>query len=66
MDFNHQPSIMNGLQSPQIQGVRTEGGYSSESLPDVELVSPMIQRKIIGGKDINLALLLIPHYEGAI
>ena len=46
-------------------GVRTEGGYSSKSLPDVELVSPMIQRKIIKGKDINLAVLLIPHYEGA-
>ena len=46
-------------------GVRTEGPYSSKSLPDVELVSPMIQRKIIEGKDINLAGLLIPHYEGA-
>ena len=42
-DLNvNQPGVFN-----QIQGVRTEGGYSSESLPDVELVSPMIRRKII-------------------
>ena len=55
----------NGLSIPQSHGLRTDRGYSSESLPHVELVSPMIRRKIIEGKDINLAVLLIPHYEGA-
>ena len=39
-------------------------GYSSESLPHVELVSPMIGKKILEGKNVNLAVLLIPHYEG--
>ena len=39
-------------------------GYSSESLPHVELVSPMIRKKILEGKNVNLAVLLIPHYEG--
>ena len=55
----------NGLSIPQSHGLRTDRGYSSESLPHVELVSPMIRRKIIEGKDINLAVLLMPHYEGA-
>ena len=59
LNINH-PGVIN-----QFQGVMTEGGYSSESLPHVELVSPTIRRKIIEGKDINLAVLLIPHYEGA-
>ena len=39
-------------------------GYSSESLRHVELVSPMIRKKILEGKNVNLAVLLIPHYEG--
>ena len=64
-DLSHQPGIMNGLQSPQIQGVRTEGGYSSESLPHIKLVFPLSRRKIIEGKNVNLAVLLIPHYEDA-
>ena len=55
----------NRLSIPQSHGLRTDRGYSSESLPHVELVSPMIRRKIIEGKGINLAVLLIPHYEGA-
>ena len=55
----------NGLSIPQSHGLRSDRGYSSESLPHVELVSPMIRRKIIEGKDINLAVLLISHYEGA-
>ena len=49
----------------QPRGFRTGIGFSSESLPQVELVSPMIRRKIIEGKNINLAVLLIPYYEGA-
>ena len=55
----------NGLSIPQSHGLRSDRGYSSESLPHVELVSPMIRRKIIEGKNINLAVLLISHYEGA-
>ena len=39
-------------------------GYSSELLPHVELVSPMIRKKILEGKNVNLAVLLIPHYKG--
>ena len=34
-------------------------------MPQVELVSPKIRQNIVEGKDINLAVLLIPHYEGA-
>ena len=49
----------------QLRGFRTGVGFSSESLPQVELVSPMIRRKIIEGKNINLAVLLISYYEGA-
>ena len=62
---DNQIHAANGLSIPQSHGLRTDRGYSSESLPHVELVSPMIRRKIIEGKDINLAVLLMPHYEGA-
>ena len=56
-------SVVGMLNQPR--GFRTGIGFSAESLPQVELVSPMIRRKIIEGKNINLAVLLIPYYEGA-
>lgn len=43
---------------------RSRFGYVSESLPLVETVSPAIRKQIITGRDVNLAALLIPYYNG--
>ena len=43
--------------------VRTQFGFAAESLPFVETVSPALRRQIIEGKDVNLASLLIPHFN---
>lgn len=45
--------------------VRTTYGYSSESLPLVETISPQLRQNIIAGKDVNLTSLLIPYFTGA-
>ena len=39
-------------------------GFAADSLPFVETVSPAIRRQVIEGKDVNLAVLLIPYYTG--
>ena len=39
-------------------------GYAADSLPFVETVSPAIRRQVTEGKDVNLAVLLIPYYTG--
>jgi len=44
--------------------VRTAYGYATHSLPLVETVSPVIRQNIISGRDVNLASLLIPYYNG--
>ncbi|VDI01036.1 Hypothetical predicted protein [Mytilus galloprovincialis] len=44
--------------------VQTSRGYSAESLPFVETVTPQLRRNIISGMDINLSSLLIPYYVG--
>ena len=44
--------------------VKTPHGYSAESLPLVETISPNMRKNIIEGKDVNLAALLIPYYSG--
>ena len=44
--------------------VKTPHGYSAESLPLVETISPHMRKNIIKGKDVNLAALLIPYYSG--
>ncbi|CAG2191955.1 unnamed protein product [Mytilus edulis] len=44
--------------------VQTPRGYSAESLPFVETVTPQLRRNIISGMDINLSSLLIPYYVG--
>ena len=44
--------------------VKTPHGYSAESLPIVESISPHMRKNIIEGKDVNLAALLIPYYSG--
>ena len=44
--------------------IRTRFGYAAHSLPLVETVSPSIRQNIITGRDINLAALLIPYFNG--
>ena len=44
--------------------VKTPHGYSAESLPMVETISPHMRKNIIEAKDVNLAALLIPYYSG--
>ena len=44
---------------------RTRFGFSAESLPLVETISPALRQQIITGKDVNLASLLIPYYNPA-
>ncbi|KAK3083306.1 hypothetical protein FSP39_019047 [Pinctada imbricata] len=46
------------------QYARGPFGYSMESLPAVETVSPQLRQQIIQGRDVNLASLLIPYYAG--
>ena len=41
----------------------TEFGVSADDLPHVDVVSETLRRKIIEGKYINLACLLIPEFE---
>ena len=38
-------------------------GVASESLPEVETVSATLKTAILDGKDVNLASLLIPHFD---
>ena len=42
---------------------RSTAGFASESLPEVETVSPALRSAILDGKDVNLACLLIPHFD---
>jgi hypothetical protein len=46
------------------QYVRTAYGFSAESLPLVETISPQFRQSIISGRDVNLAAMLIPYYSG--
>ena len=43
----------------------SQWGYSAESLPFVETISSTLKKNIIAGKDVNLAALLIPYYNGS-
>lgn len=43
---------------------RTRFGFSSETLPLVETISPSLRNQIISGRDVNLAALLIPYFTG--
>ncbi|CAC5361186.1 unnamed protein product [Mytilus coruscus] len=45
--------------------VRTAHGYSTETLPFVETISPQLRKNIISGMEINLTSLLIPYYSGS-
>ena len=45
--------------------VRTTHGFSAESLPFVESISPQLRKSIVAGNDINLAALLVPYYTGS-
>ncbi|KAL3876519.1 hypothetical protein ACJMK2_034361 [Sinanodonta woodiana] len=63
----HSPSAAAGSeeQARHSSFVRTPRGYSAESLPFVETVSPQLRKNIVAGRDINLAALLIPYYTGS-
>lgn len=49
-------------QQPAPSYKRTRFGFSAESLPLVETISPQLRQQITAGKDINLASVLIPYY----
>ncbi|XP_052713846.1 uncharacterized protein LOC128187444 [Crassostrea angulata] len=49
-------------QQPAPSYKRTRFGFSAESLPLVETISPQLRQQIMAGKDINLASILIPYY----
>ncbi|XP_076101126.1 uncharacterized protein LOC143070913 [Mytilus galloprovincialis] len=68
--FNrHVPSAAAGSEA-QAREIDTRGykrtcyGYSAESLPLVETISPQLRQNITAGRDVNLASLLIPFYAG--
>ena len=52
-----------GSQDQLSEPRRTRFGFSAESLPLVETISPLLRQQIIAGKDVNLASLLIPYYS---
>lgn len=43
--------------------IMTSHGFASDSLPHVETISTNLRQQIKQGKDINLAVLLIPNYD---
>ena len=45
------------------QATSTQFGVSADDLPHVDVVSESVRRKIVEGKYINLACLLIPEFE---
>lgn len=66
-DHNTLKSAYKGLndnRQPPSTYVKTQYGYSQESLPYVETIAPKLRQAIVEGKDINLAMLLMPpaHY----
>ena len=40
------------------------GAVPADSLPQIDLLSPQLHQDILAGKDVNLAVLLIPGYKG--
>ncbi|VDH90181.1 Hypothetical predicted protein [Mytilus galloprovincialis] len=59
------PAAAAGSANQEARSVRTSRGYSAETLPFVETISPQLRKNIISGLDINLASLLIPYYVGS-
>ena len=45
--------------------LNSSNGVASDSVAQVELVTPQVRRDILSGKDINMATLLIPDYNHA-
>ena len=43
--------------------LQNSGGVSADSLPQIDIVSPQLRADILAGKDVNLALLLIPGFK---
>lgn len=43
--------------------VNNSAGIRSDSITNVDIVSPSLQRQITEGKDVNLSSLLIPNYD---
>lgn len=58
------PPAAAGSEQQMVNSLRSTRGYSAESLPVVETISPQLRKNIIAGMDINLAALLIPYYSG--
>ncbi|CAG2220729.1 unnamed protein product [Mytilus edulis] len=59
------PAEAAGSKNQEAKSVRTSRGYSAETLPFVETISPQLRKNIISGLDINLASVLIPYYVGS-
>ncbi|CAG2198379.1 unnamed protein product [Mytilus edulis] len=59
------PAAAAGSANQEARSVRTSRGYSAETLPFVETISPQLRKNIISGLDINLTSLLIPYYVGS-
>ncbi|PJE78260.1 hypothetical protein CI610_02804 [invertebrate metagenome] len=60
------PAVAGGIPNnyvPQPDVLLQQTGISSESLPSIEVVPQAIRQQIIEGKDVNLALLLLPSYD---
>ena len=48
----------------RVQGdLQSNQGVRSDSFINVDIISPILQKDILDGKDINLATLLIPFYD---
>lgn len=65
---NHRPSMPSAAAGSELQArsmAPSQWGFSAESLPMVEIISPTLRKNILAGMDINLASLLIPYYNGS-
>ncbi|CAC5373070.1 unnamed protein product [Mytilus coruscus] len=65
LNRNTIPAAAAGSENQEARSIRTARGYSAETLPFVETISPQLRKNIISGLDINLASLLFPYYVGS-
>ncbi|CAC5420045.1 unnamed protein product [Mytilus coruscus] len=65
LNRNTIPAAAAGSENQEARSVRTARGYSAETLPFMETISPQQRKNIISGLDINLASVLIPYYVGS-
>lgn len=58
---DHENNQVTGFHGFTAQSATSQGRVSSDSVPHVDVINPQLRTKIIQGKNVNLALLLMPY-----